>query len=69
MSYSAISNNDYLSKLFDEIDYVLPTFNMTYEDTNGSTYLIKNLKPNLYYSEHAQVEEYIGNFMSYALFR
>jgi hypothetical protein len=62
MSYSAISNHDYLADMFENVSQSLKQYNVTYTDKNGSVYSVLNFKPHLYYNEHRQEEFYIGRF-------
>ena len=54
MSYTAISNHDYLADMFENVSQSLPQYNITYTDKNGSVYSVLNFKPHLYYNEHRQ---------------
>lgn len=37
-SYSAISNRDYLTSVFEDISLLLPKYSLTYTDKNGTIY-------------------------------
>lgn len=61
MSYDAMSNHDYLANLFQNISNLLPSYDSTYTDRDGTVYSIMNFKPHIYYNEHRQTESYHGN--------
>jgi len=64
MSYPTLSKRDALNKLFAEMNPLLSSYNSTYTDQELSgNFNIIQLKPNVYYNDHRQTENYISQYM------
>lgn len=59
LSYNALSKRDTIANMFTEINGKIEKFNDAYSE-NSTNYNIKNMHPQMYYSEHDQIEKYVG---------